>query len=194
MSELLSFVPEWLQVVFGGGGAVGLITVGWKIFSEGSERIRKYFRGVKKAEVEETRIESEHEISVLNQLQEEFQEVRSQQKDLRAKVEKYRKDYYELKVENESIRRENEEIRRENTELQHSNKRLERNNKRLQKIVYVLKARLDKLVDMFLEHEDMSDVPQDVMAVAQNQDVEDILEDEEIEGEFENGQFAQPSE
>jgi chromosome segregation ATPase len=193
MSELLSLVPGWIKIAFGGGGLVGVVTLLWKIFTEGSDRVKKYFRGRRKAEVEESRIESEHELGLLNQLRQELKEVRKEQDELRSTVEQYRKDYYELKVENESIRRENEKIRRENTELKHSNERLERNNKRLQKIVYVLKARLDKFVDMFLQENDISDVPEDMLAVAQKEDVEDILEDEEIAApEFEDGQFAQP--
>jgi len=145
-----------------------------------------------KVKAKEKEVESDHEISLLKQIRDQYNTLKDQQEDLRTKLESYRKDFYELKVENQSIRAENETIRRENTELQKSNERLERNNKRLEKIVMFLKDRFDRLVNIILDKDiETANLPGTIKD--HQEEVENLLEDKEISGlTFEEGQFAQP--
>jgi predicted nuclease with TOPRIM domain len=188
--KAISEAPLWLRMFAGIAASISIfLYVGVRYF--GLEFSSEALKSAK-VKAKEKEVESDHEISLLKQIRDQYNTLKDQQEDLRTKLESYRKDFYELKVENQSIRAENETIRRENTELQKSNERLERNNKRLEKIVMFLKDRFDRLVNIILDKDiETANLPGTIKD--HQEEVENLLEDKEISGlTFEEGQFAQP--
>jgi predicted nuclease with TOPRIM domain len=185
-------IPTWFKIIFQGGGLLYLLHLVGNMLNAGWSNLKSAAQAEKQAEVERERVESEREVSVLEELRQQYSDLYDRQEELKTNLRSVRHENRSMRRENMELKLQNEKIIKENEQLQEQNEKIEIERRRLTKVVMVLKARFDRLVEHLVEHDtfdDMQDVPNELIEVAETENPVDLIDDSDIDL---NGDFASP--